>query len=93
MPHEDAAGHVPRNLEKVLYFVAFVVTDPGDTPLEYKQLLTDVEYRQAQRDYGAKSFKAGMGAEAIKELLQQLDLEKPKKSFVKKSQIPADRSA
>ena len=51
----------PRNLEKVLYFVAFVVTDPGDTPLEYKQLLTDVEYRQAQRDYGAKSFKAGMG--------------------------------
>lgn len=93
MPHEDAAGHVPPQSGKVLYFVAFVVTDPGDTPLEYKQLLTDVEYRQAQRDYGAKSFKAGMGAEAIKELLQQLDLEKPKKSFVKKSQIPADRSA
>lgn len=71
----------PRNLEKVLYFVAFVVTDPGDTPLEYKQLLTDVEYRQAQRDYGAKSFKAGMGAEAIKELLQQLDLEKTEKEL------------
>lgn len=81
MPHENAAGHVPRNLEKVLYFVAFVVTDPGDTPLEYKQLLTDVEYRQAQRDYGAKSFKAGMGAEAIKELLQQLDLEKTEKEL------------
>ena len=58
----------PRNLEKVLYFVAFVVTDPGDTPLEYKQLLTDVEYRQAQRDYGAKSFKAGMGMLTDKQL-------------------------
>ncbi|MBR3299119.1 MAG: DNA-directed RNA polymerase subunit beta', partial [Clostridia bacterium] len=66
----------PRNLEKVLYFVSFVVTDPGNTPLEYKQLLSDVEYRNAQRDYGAKSFKAGMGAEAIKELLSQIDLEK-----------------
>ncbi len=65
----------PRNLEKVLYFVAFVVTDPGDTPLAYKQILTDKEYRDAQRDYGAKSFKAGMGAEAIKELLTQLDLD------------------
>ncbi|MDD4074481.1 MAG: DNA-directed RNA polymerase subunit beta' [Eubacteriales bacterium] len=64
----------PRALEKVLYFAAFVVTDPGTTPLTHKQLLTDQEYRQAQEEYGAKSFKAGMGAEAIKELLLQLDL-------------------
>ena len=82
VPHEDCCWTCPpADLEKVLYFVAFVVTDPGDTPLEYKQLLTDVEYRQAQRDYGAKSFKAGMGAEAIKELLQQLDLEKTEKEL------------
>ena len=66
----------PRNLEKVLYFAAFVVTDPGDTPLLYKQVLSDKEYREAQAEYGPKAFKAGMGAEAIKELLLQLDLEK-----------------
>lgn len=66
----------PRSLEKVLYFVSYVVTDPGTTPLEYKQLLTDKEYHDAQEEYGAKSFKAGMGAEAIKELLMQIDLEK-----------------
>ena len=66
----------PRALEKVLYFAAFVVTDPGTTDLQYKQLLTDKEYREAQEKYGAKAFKAGMGAEAIKELLMQLDLEK-----------------
>ncbi len=66
----------PRALEKVLYFASFVVTDPGDTPLEYKQLLSDSEYREAQSKYGAKAFKAGMGAEAIRELLKQLDLPK-----------------
>ena len=71
----------PRNLERVLYFVSFVVTDPGNTPLEYKQLLTDTEYREAQKLYGAKSFKAGMGAEAIKELLMQLDLDKTAKEL------------
>ncbi|MBR4434773.1 MAG: DNA-directed RNA polymerase subunit beta' [Clostridia bacterium] len=71
----------PRNLERVLYFVAFVVTDPGNTPLQYKQMLTEVEYREAQREYGAKNFKAGMGAEAIKELLMQLDLEKTAKEL------------
>ncbi len=66
----------PRALERVLYFAAFVVTDPGNTPLEYKQLLTDKEYRDAQAEYGPKAFRAGMGAEAIKELLIQLDLPK-----------------
>ena len=49
----------PRNLEKVLYFAAFVVTDPGDTPLLYKQVLSDKEYREAQAEYGPKAFKAG----------------------------------
>ena len=66
----------PRALEKVLYFAAFVVTDPGTTPLMHKQILSDQEYREAQEQYGPKSFKAGMGAEAIKELLLQLDLPK-----------------
>ena len=66
----------PRALEKVLYFAAFVVTDPGTTDLQYKQLLTDKEYREAQEKFGAKAFKAGMGAEALKELLMQLDLVK-----------------
>ncbi|HOG01020.1 MAG TPA: DNA-directed RNA polymerase subunit beta', partial [Clostridia bacterium] len=64
----------PRALEKVLYFASFVVTDPGKTPLMYKQILTDKEYRDAQAEYGAKAFKAGMGAEAIKALLKDLKL-------------------
>ncbi|MBQ2662195.1 MAG: DNA-directed RNA polymerase subunit beta' [Clostridia bacterium] len=65
----------PRSLEKVLYFAAYVVIDPGETPLQYKQVLSEKEYREAQEQYGAKAFRVGMGAEAIKELLQQLDLE------------------
>ncbi|SKA99990.1 DNA-directed RNA polymerase subunit beta' [Caloramator quimbayensis] len=66
----------PRSLEKVLYFAAYVVVDPLDTGLIKKQLLTDKEYREAVDKYGYNSFKAGMGAEAIKELLQEIDLEK-----------------
>ena len=65
----------PRALEKVLYFASFVVTDPGETPLEYKQLLTDKEYREAQSKYGEDAFSAGMGAEAVKLLLKDVDLE------------------
>jgi DNA-directed RNA polymerase subunit beta' len=64
----------PRSLEKVLYFAAFVVTDPGDTALQYKQLLNDKEYKECVEKYG-HTFKAGMGAEAVKELLKQIDLE------------------
>ena len=64
----------PRALEKILYFANFVVTDPGTTPLVHKSLLTDKEYREAQQKYGPKAFKAGMGAEAIKELLKQIKL-------------------
>ena len=65
----------PRSLEKVLYFASYIVTDPGDTPLYEKQLLTEGEYREALEKYGNK-FKASMGAEAIKELLAKIDLEK-----------------
>ena len=65
----------PRSLEKVLYFAAFVVTDPGETPLEYKQLLTDKEYREAQAKFGEEAFSAGMGAEAVKILLKNVDLD------------------
>ncbi|ACM59920.1 DNA-directed RNA polymerase subunit beta' [Caldicellulosiruptor bescii] len=66
----------PRNLEKVLYFAAYVVIDPGDvTNLEKKQILSEKEYRELKEKYGDR-FKAGMGAEAIKELLKEIDLEK-----------------
>lgn len=61
-------------LDRVLYFTAYVVTDPGDTPLTHKQVLTDAEYREAVDRYGDR-FKAGMGAEAVKDLLMQVDLE------------------
>lgn len=71
----------PRALERVSYFAAFVVTDPGQTPLTHKQILTDKEYREAQEQYGAKAFKAGMGAEAIRELLMQIDLPKLEKEL------------
>ena len=64
----------PRNLEKVLYFAAYIVTDPGNTDLSYKQILTEQEYRQ-YKDQPGNEFKAGMGAETIKELLEQIDLE------------------
>ena len=66
----------PRDLEKVLYFAAFVVTDPGNTPLEYKQLLTDKELREAQEKYGEDAFVAKMGAEGVKDLLRHINLDK-----------------
>lgn len=65
----------PRALEKVLYFVSYIVTDAGETPLEKKQLLTETEYREYREKYGNR-FQAGMGAEAIKKLLAEIDLEK-----------------
>ncbi len=64
----------PRSLEKVLYFAAYIVTDTGETPLSEKQILTEKEYSEAIEKYGYR-FKASMGAEAIKELLQKIDLE------------------
>ena len=64
----------PRLLERVLYFARYIVIDAGMTPLEPKQLLNDTEYRSAREKYG-DDFKAGMGAEAIKELLAAIDLD------------------
>lgn len=65
----------PRSLEEVIYFASYVVTDPGDTPLEKKQLLSEKEYRSYREKYGY-AFQAGMGAEAIKKLLQDIDVDK-----------------
>ncbi|MFN3476207.1 MAG: DNA-directed RNA polymerase subunit beta', partial [Candidatus Methylomirabilales bacterium] len=63
-----------RDLEKVLYFEEYVVIDPGKTPLQPKELLTEERYRKLQEEYGEGSFKAGMGAEAIRELLKRVDV-------------------
>ncbi|ALX49401.1 DNA-directed RNA polymerase subunit beta' [Lentibacillus amyloliquefaciens] len=65
----------PRALEEVIYFAAYIVTETGDTPLEKKQLLSEKEYRAYYEKYG-NTFKAQMGAEAIRKLLQDIDLEK-----------------
>jgi len=65
----------PRALEEVIYFASYVVTEPGNTTLEKKQLLSEKEYRSYREKYGNK-FQAGMGAEAIKKLLQDVDLDK-----------------
>jgi DNA-directed RNA polymerase subunit beta' len=63
----------PRILEKVLYFASYIVLDPGETPLEKKQILSEKEYQEKREEYG-NSFRVGMGAEAIKELLQAVNL-------------------
>ncbi|MGN0155711.1 MAG: DNA-directed RNA polymerase subunit beta' [Lachnospiraceae bacterium] len=65
----------PRVLEKVLYFAAYIVLDAGETDLQYKQILSEKEYMDAKETWGNK-FRVGMGAEAIKELLEAIDLEK-----------------
>ncbi len=72
----------PRELEEVLYFVNYVVIDPGKTPLEKKQILTDREYRAYYEEYG-NNFKVGMGAEAIKELLEKVTLDEEIKAIKK----------
>lgn len=64
----------PRALEKVIYFVSYIVIDPGNTPLSAKQLLSEREYREAENMYPGQ-FRAGMGAEAIKELLKRMNVE------------------
>ncbi len=66
----------PRVLEKVLYFASYIVLDPKDTDLEFKQILSAKEYAEKVEQYGSKGFRAGMGAEAAKELLQNVDLDK-----------------
>ncbi|WP_314590968.1 DNA-directed RNA polymerase subunit beta' [Paenibacillus terrigena] len=65
----------PRSLEEIIYFASYVVTDPGETPLEKKQLLSEKEYRSYREKYGY-GFQAGMGAEAVKKLLQDIDVNK-----------------
>ena len=65
----------PRNLEKVLYFASYVVLDKGSTTLENKQVLSEKEYQEECKNFGEDSFRVGMGAEAIMELLQAIDLE------------------
>ena len=64
----------PRVLEKVLYFASYIVTDPGKTPLMKYSILSEKEHKEATERYGDK-FEAGMGAEAIRKLLQEIDLE------------------
>ncbi|MDR0381107.1 MAG: DNA-directed RNA polymerase subunit beta' [Oscillospiraceae bacterium] len=65
----------PRLLEKVLYFAAYIVVDPGDTPLQKKQILTEREYRDMREKY-EDDFRAGMGAETVRELLAEMDMER-----------------
>ncbi len=65
----------PKNLEEVVYFVSWIVTDPGDTKLAYKQILSEREYRENNAIYGPGSFVAQTGAEAVRTLLEQVDIE------------------
>jgi DNA-directed RNA polymerase subunit beta' len=67
---------MPKLLEQVMYYVSYIVLDPKNTELAYKQVLTDKEYREAVEKYGADSFVVGMGAEAIKKLLSEVNLKK-----------------
>lgn len=71
----------PRSLEKILYFASYVVVDSGETGLNTKQLLTEKEYRTAVEKYGYNTFTIGMGAEAVKQLLQNIDLEQESKDL------------
>ncbi|MDR2023087.1 MAG: DNA-directed RNA polymerase subunit beta' [Hungatella sp.] len=73
----------PRTLEKVLYFASYVVLDVGNTGLQYKQVLSEKEYREEIDKYGYGAFRVGMGAEAILELLQSIDLEKDSEELKK----------
>ena len=73
----------PKILEEIVYFVTWIVTDPGNTDLEYKQPLSELEVRNYEALYGRDAFKAQTGAEAIKTLLEQVDVVKEKKALVK----------
>ncbi|MBE6127921.1 MAG: DNA-directed RNA polymerase subunit beta' [Erysipelotrichaceae bacterium] len=73
----------PKNLEEVVYFVSWIVTDPGDTKLVYKQILSEKEYRENNAIYGPGSFVAQTGAEAVRTLLEQVDIEAEYNSIMK----------
>ncbi len=75
----------PRALEKVIYFVSYIVTDPKDTNLSYKQLLSESEYREARNKFG-KGFDAGMGAQAVREILTKIDVDKEVQELKKEVQ-------
>ncbi len=70
-----------KNLEQVLYYASYIVLDPGKTNFVKKQVITDKEYRDAIDEFGSNSFRAGMGGEAIRELLDEVDLEKESKEL------------
>ena len=65
----------PKQLEQVLYFASYIVLDPGTTDLEYKEIIDEKKFRETEATFGEGSFRAGMGAEAVKELLQSIDLD------------------
>lgn len=69
---EEVEQHIDRSLEEIIYFASYVVLEPGNTPLEKKQLLSEREYRDKKQEYG-NGFTAEMGAEAIKKLLRDVD--------------------
>lgn len=77
----------PKALEQVVYYVSYVILDPKKTDFTYKQVITDREYRDAVEKYGYGAFEAGMGADAIKRLLSEVDLEQ--ESRVLKEQLPS----
>ena len=76
-----------KQLEKVIYYVSYIVIDPGKTNFTKYQLISDAEYRDAIDQFGYDSFKAGMGGEAIRELLCEIDLEKEHKELTKASTL------
>ena len=82
----------PRDLEEVLYFVSYVVLEPGDTPLLKKQIISDKEYRAYYEKYG-NSFRVGMGAEAIKELLEQVNIEEEVKKITEEIEAIKDTTS
>ncbi len=81
----------PRNLEKVVYFASYIVTDKGTSDLANCQVLTEKEYHEAEEKFGKGSFKARMGAEALKELLEKVDLEKLSKEIRKELETASEQ--
>ena len=73
----------PKDLERVIYFASYIVTDPGKTNLKECQIINEAEYNEVEKQYGYDSFKAEMGAEPIRELLEKIDLEKLSESLKK----------
>ncbi len=71
----------PKILERVLYFASYIVLDAGETDLQYKQVLTETEYQEKVQEFGYDAFRVGMGAEAVKELLQNIDIDAEAKAL------------